>query len=229
MSSIPASGSAPAELTKAPAVSWKAYAALAFAVIFFSGLLKDASGDWAWLRTFDFNVLLGHFGKIAGAEKAFDFRGAGGTGARDGFMFALTLMPAVIFALATIAIVEAFGALDAARKLLTPLLRPLMGVPGVAALALISSLQSTDAGGAMTKSLVEEKAITDDERTVFTMWQLSAGATVTNFFSSGAALFAFLTVPIIVPLLVMFAFKFFGANLMRVYLRWARTREESKQ
>jgi len=224
MSSIPA-GTAPSEIAKSPAVSWKGYVALAFAVVFFSGLLKDASGDWAWLRAFDFNVLLGHLGKIAGAG---DFRGAGGDGARDGFMFTLTLMPAVIFALAMIAVVEAYGALDAARKLLSPLLRPLMGVPGAAALALIGSLQSTDAGGAMTKGLVEENQINDDERTIFTMWQLSAGATVTNYFSSGAALFAFLTVPILVPLLVMFVFKFFGANLIRIYIRWVNAREGAK-
>ncbi|MEG0821532.1 MAG: nucleoside recognition domain-containing protein [Burkholderiaceae bacterium] len=222
MSSIPAPAAKLADPTELPAVSWKGYVALAFAIVFFSGLLKDASGDWAWLRTFDFNVLLGHLGKIGGAG---DFRGSGGDGARDGFMFTLTLMPAVILALAAIAVIEAYGALDAARKLLSPLLRPLMGVPGGATLALIGSLQSTDAGGAMTKGLAEEKIITDDERTIFTMWQLSAGATITNFFSSGAALFAFLTVPIIVPLLVMFAFKFFGANLIRIYIRWVNARE----
>ena len=124
MSTIPVPGAKPADLTQAPAVGWKAYVALAFAVVFFSGLLKDASGDWAWLRTFDFNVLLGHLGKIGGAG---DFRGSGGDGARDGFMFTLTLMPAVILALASIAVIEAYGALDAARKLLSPLLRPRTG------------------------------------------------------------------------------------------------------
>lgn len=203
-----------------PALTWKSYVALAFALVFFSGVLKNASGDWAWLRMFDFTVLLGSFGKIVGDEDThYVFRGLGGSGARDGFLFALELMPAVIFALASIAVIEAFGALDAARKLLTPLLKPLMGVPGVATLALISSLQSTDAGGAMTRELVEEGALTDHQRTVFTMWQLSAGAMITNFFSSGAALFQYLTLPIIVLLAVMFGFKFLGANLMRVYLR----------
>lgn len=204
-----------------PALTWKCYVALAFALVFFSGILKNASGDWAWLRMFDFTVLLGSFGKIVGDEETrYVFRGLGGSGARDGFLFALELMPAVIFALASIAVIEAFGALEAARKLLTPLLKPLMGVPGVATLALISSLQSTDAGGAMTRELVEEGALTDHQRTVFTMWQLSAGGMITNFFSSGAALFQYLTLPIIVLLAVMFGFKFVGANLMRVYLRW---------
>lgn len=34
---------------------------------------------------------------------------------------------------------------------MTPLLRPILGVPGITGLALITDLQSTDAGAALTK------------------------------------------------------------------------------
>lgn len=196
-----------------PQVTWKAYLALFLAVVFFSGLFANASN---WLQVLDFTALNGSFGKIA---EEFTFRGSGGTGARDGFLFSLELMPAVIFALGIIKIVEGYGGLEAARRLLTPLLKPLLGIPGVAGLALVASLQSTDAGAVMTKELVESGQLTDDERTIFATWQISADATITNYFSSGAALFAFLLVPIAVPLLVMLVFKFVGATLIRLYLK----------
>jgi len=94
------------------------YIALAFAVVFFSGLLQSNQ----WYGVFDFTTLNG--------------------------AFALTLIPTVMFALGMINVLEHYGALDAARKLLTPLLRPLMNIPGNTGLALIASLQSTDAGAA---------------------------------------------------------------------------------
>ena len=74
----------------------------------------------------------------------------------------------------------------------------------------------------MTKELFEHGQVTDDERTVFGMFQFSAGATITNYFSSGVALFGFLLVPISVPLVVILVFKVFGANLMRFYLKMAQ-------
>ncbi|MCV5888952.1 YjiH family protein, partial [Escherichia coli] len=70
-----------------------------------------------------------------------------------------------------------------------PLLRPNMGIPGNSGLALIASLQSTDAGAAMTRQLKDEGHLTKRETDVFTMFQFTAGATIVNFFSSGAVLF----------------------------------------
>ena len=48
-----------------------------------------------------------------------NFRGKGGSGAIDGFMFALTLVPTVMFALAMITVFDHYGALKAARQMLT--------------------------------------------------------------------------------------------------------------
>lgn len=214
------------------------YLALAFAVVFFSGLLQSNQ----WYGIFDFTTLNGSFGEVVysvnetpdGVETATtSMRGKGGNGARDGFLFALTLIPTVMFALGMINVLEHYGALDAARKLLTPLLRPIMNIPGSAGLALIASLQSTDAGAAMTRQLKDEGALTPRETDVFTMFQFSAGASIVNFFSSGAVLFTLtlsdgsLAVASSMGLAVgiMFIFKFVGANLFRIYLNITEGRE----
>lgn len=190
------------------------YLALLFAIVFFSGIFSSAGG---WASAFDFNVINGNFGTMKDIAKA-TFTGSGGVGARDGFLFALGLVPAVMLALGVVEVIEHLGGLRAAQKILTPILRPLLGIPGIAGLALISSMQSTDAGAGMTRTLREVEQMTEKEKTVFAAFQFSAGGTITNYLSTGSALFAFITVPIIVPLAVIFALKFFGANLMRVYI-----------
>lgn len=215
------------------------YVALAFAVVFFSGVMQSNE----WYGVLDFTTLNGSFGQVAysvsetadGVQAATtSLRGKGGSGARDGFIFALTLIPTIMFALGMINVLEHYGALNAARKLLTPLLRPLMGIPGNSGLALIASLQSTDAGAAMTRQLKDEKHLTKRETDVFTMFQFTAGAAIVNFFSSGAVLFTLtnpdgsLAVPSSIGLavVVMFAFKFVGANLFRIYLNITEGKED---
>ncbi|WP_058912759.1 nucleoside recognition domain-containing protein [Entomohabitans teleogrylli] len=208
-----------------------AWFSLAFAAVFFSGLL----GGKEWYGVFDFTTLNGAFGKVVSKvstndgqlETAFSaFRGAGGHGAMDGFLFALGLIPAVMFALGMINVLEHYGALRAARKLLTPLLRPLMGIPGATGLALIGSLQSTDVGASLTRNLADENVISEKEKDIFAMFQFSAGAMITNFFSSGAIIFTLIAVDgsTVVPtsigacIAVMFIMKIVGANLMRLWL-----------
>ncbi|MDU4959082.1 MAG: nucleoside recognition domain-containing protein [Sporomusaceae bacterium] len=196
-------------------VPWTGYAALVFAVIFFSGLF---AGGKSWTAVLDFNALNGQFGTMKEAARA-TFYGMGGQGARDGFLFAFSLVPAVMLALGVVEVVEHLGGLRAAQRLLTPVLRPLLGLPGVAGLALISSLQSTDAGASMTKTLREDGLLTEREKTVFAAFQFTAGGTITNYLSTGSALFAFISVPILIPLVVIMLLKVCGANIMRLYLR----------
>ena len=155
-----------------------------------------------------------------------NFRGKGGSGAIDGFMFALTLVPTVMFALAMITVFEHYGALRAARQMLTPILRPILGLPGSAALALIASLQSTDGGAALTRQLKDANELTEDEVHIFATFQMTADACITNFFSSGAVLFTLtaadgsLAVPVSLGLClgVLLLGKVFAANLMRLFL-----------
>jgi len=218
------------------------YLALLFAMVFFSGAFQSNS----WYGIFDFTTLTGSFGTVVQAvsetsegikTSMTSFRGIGGNGARDGFMFALSLMPTIMFALGMISVLEYYGALHAARQLLTPLLRPLLGIPGNSALALIASLQSTDAGAAMTRQLHDEGHLTQRETNIFAMFQFSAGAGLINFFASGAVLFTLtkgngelaVTASMGLGIVVMFFFKCVGTNIFRAYLNISEGKEIPNQ
>lgn len=201
-------------------VRWYGYIVLILTILFFSGVFSSAEGP---IKALDFTNISGSFGSLGEITEdagtlASDFRGTGGSGARDAWLFALTLVPAVMLALGVMKVVEYLDGLRAAQKLLTPLLMPLMGIPGICGLTLIASLQSTDAGASMTAELAQEGMIDEKQKTIFACFQFSAGATLTNYLSSCAALFPFLSVPIIIPLVVVFVFKIFGANMTRIYL-----------
>ena len=64
------------------------YVMLLVAFVFFSGILAEQKG---WISALDYTTLNGSFGSIKG--KALTFVGAGGQGARAGFLFALSLIP----------------------------------------------------------------------------------------------------------------------------------------
>jgi nucleoside recognition membrane protein YjiH len=170
-----------------------------------------------WTGYVAFVFAIGVFGTMKDAAKA-TFMGQGGLGARDGFMFAISLVPSVMCALGVVEIIDHLGGLKAAQKLLSPLLRPLLGIPGITGLAMVTSFQSTDAGAGMTRVLKETQSITEKEKTIFAAFQFSAGGTITNYLAIGAALFGFITVPIVWPLALMLVLKVVGGNIMRLYL-----------
>lgn len=202
-----------------------------FAVIFFSGLMVSDE----WWGIFDFTVLSGSFGQLVasvsdhGGEIATtmaSFRGKGGSGAIDGFIFALTLVPPTMLAVAMVAVFEHYGAINAASWLLNPLLRPMMGIPGHTALSIVASLQSTDAGAALTRTLKAEGKLTERETMIFATFQMTAGAAIGNFLSSGVVIFTLrnddgsLAVPTTIGacLGVILLGKVFSANVMRLLL-----------
>ena len=202
-------------------VRWTGYAALIVVVLFFSGAFSECTG---LLSCLDFTVLNGSFGKIA---DSFTFMGKGGSGARHGFLFALSLVPGIMLALGVVEVAERLDALRAAQRMLTPLMRPLMGLPGIAGLALISSLQSSDAGAAMTRELSEKGLISETEKVIFAAFQFSSGSSITVYLSMGLALFPYLSVSHLVPLGVILFYKVLGMNLMRLYLRMVARKEEA--
>lgn len=122
-------------------VGIKGYLAFFLTIIFFSGVFSGSDG---WWRVFDFTVLNGSFGHVTGTQT---FRGAGGTGAKDGFLFALELAPSVILSLGIIAITDGLGGLRAAQQLMTPILKPLLGIPGICSLALSQPAKYRCGGG----------------------------------------------------------------------------------
>lgn len=206
---------------------WGGYLAFFITILFFSGMFAKST---EWWRVFDFTVLNGTFGQInAAGDKALSFRGIGGTGAKDGFLFALELAPSVILSLGIISVTEGLGGLRAAQQLMTPVLRPLLGIPRICSLALIANLQNTDAAAGMTKEMAEEGLITGQERAIFATWQTSGSACITNYFSSGTALFTMITVPVITPLAVILVFKFVGANLLRLWISLLENRRLQRE
>lgn len=202
-------------------VKWYGYFVLIIGILFFSGLFKNATGP---LKALDFNNVMGSFGKLGkltmeGSTLAENFRGIGGSGPKDGWLYALTLLPSVMFALGVVKVIERFDGMKAAQKLLSPLLMPLMGLPGTAGLTLITSIQSTDAAAAMTKELSDRGYISEKQKAIFCAFQFSGASVITNFFASGAALFPFIgDIPIFKPLLLIIIMKFVGANMMRLWI-----------
>jgi len=194
-------------------VGFGAYISMILVISFFSGVFGIFDN---WLAVFDFSRLLGQFGQLG--EKGATFVGSGGTGVRYGFLFALSLIPTVMLALAVITVAEHFGAILAARQLLTPLMRPLLGLPGEAGLALITSLQSSDGGGAMTRDLYDSGRINDRERSIMGAFQFSSGSSITVYLTAASAFMPGLEVSYLTPLGVILFYKVVGTNLMRLYL-----------
>ncbi|MNG57211.1 hypothetical protein D3C79_153130 [compost metagenome] len=205
---------------KEPADEWKvgpgAWLSLVIVLLVFSGFFFKVEG-MAWLGAFDFTTLGGAFGTMKSPETN-TFIGSGGISAKAGFLFALSLVPTVMLALGLLEIFTHYGAIRAAHKLLTPLLKPLLGIPGYTGLALITDLQSTDAGAALTKELYDSEKITRKDVVIMGAWQYSGAGLINNYFSIGSAMFASLTIPIIIPLVLMFVMKFFGAAIVRLVL-----------
>ena len=195
-------------LTNFEAEEWrvgpKAFVSLVVAILFFSGMLTGIA-DMKWLSAFDYSTLAGKFGTMKTLGKD-TFVGAGGIGA------------SVMLAIGCLEVLSYYGAIKAAHKLLTPLLRPLLGVPGLTGLALITDLQSTDAGAALTKELYDQELITKKELTIIGAWQYSGAGLINNYFAIGSALFSYLTVPLLLPFALMFVFKFVGAIYVRFIL-----------
>ena len=203
---------------------FKAYLALLLVACFFSGIFGYFDN---YLSAFDFSTLLGRFGLVEGSKTT--FVGEGGTGARHGFLFALSLIPSVMLALGTIGIAEHFGAIRAARRLLTPFLRPLLGLPGEAGLTLVTSLQSSDGGGAMTRELYDSGRINDRERSILGAFQFSAGSAITVYLTASAAFIPALQVSYLTPLAVILFYKVLGTNLMRLYLAFATKKDQMSE
>ena len=72
-------------------VSPQGWLALVIMLCMFSGFFANMEGPLQFLRVLDLNTLIGSFGTIG--DTGANFMGSGGAGARDGFMFALSLAP----------------------------------------------------------------------------------------------------------------------------------------
>lgn len=194
-------------------VTWKGYLSLFVLIVLFSGVFKDADN---FLKAFDFANLTGSFGQIVDGV---DFTGKGGTGAKDGFLFALTLVPTVALAVGIIDVVESMGAMKAAAKIFNPILKPLLGIPGTAGVAFVSSFTSSDVASIMTKELVESGDMTDDERTIFVAYQYAGSAVILNTINTQAPLLPIALMAVGPIILIEIFCKLLGANMIRLYIK----------
>jgi nucleoside recognition membrane protein YjiH len=204
-------------------VTWRGWISLFILIILFSGIFQKAGTPWAAL---DFSNLCGKFGAIA---EGVNFQGKGGLGAREGFLFTLTLIPTVCLAVGLIDVVEHMGAMKAAARLFNPLLRPLLGIPGITGIAFVSSFTSSDIGAVMTKQLYEDGLITDDERTVFVAYQYAGSAVILNTINTQAPLLPFALLAL-GPIIVIEVFcKILGANVVRLILKLGNKKKSANQ
>ena len=155
-----------------PKVGWKGMLALAFGILFFAGVFATVQGA-EWLKAFDYSTLIGKFGTMKDPAKA-TFVGMGGVSARGGFIFALSLIPSVMLAIGVVDVLDHYGALSAAQKLMTPLFKPLMDVPGLVGLPMPARLSPKNY--MMTALLIKENrrslqrgSIPERERSVITL------------------------------------------------------------
>lgn len=195
----------------------RGWVALVVMLCMFSGLFANFEGPLAFLKALDLNTLVGSFGTIGEGGK--NFMGSGGTGARDGFMFALSLAPSCVFCMGLIEVFTKMGVMDAFRKVFTPVLRPLLGLPGSCGLAFVNSLNGSDIAAVLTKELYDSGEITDDERTIFVSFMYPGSAPIGNMISTQAALLP-IAVMAMGPMILLVIFcKLVGANLVRFIVK----------
>jgi len=194
-------------------VTVKGWVALIILCVMFSGVFKNFDGP---LKALDFLNLSGAFGKIGETGNA--FVGAGGTGAKEGFLQALSLIPSVSFAVAMIDTVTELGAMNAAVKLFNPILKPILGIPGACGISFVATFTSSDIGAVMTKQLYDERQITDKQRSVFAAYQYAGSALVLNTINTQAALLPIVLFAIGPIIVLLFLCKLLGANLVRIIL-----------
>lgn len=135
-------------------------------------------------------------------------------------MVGLSLIPTVMVAQGLMDVCESYSALKAAARLFQPILRPLLGLPGTAGIAFVSSFTSSDVGAFLTKEMYEKGEITDDERTVFASYQYAGSGTINNTIGAGAALVPISILPVGAVIVLIIIVKILGANLVRMYLKY---------
>lgn len=200
-------------LTK-PRVTVKNWIALIFLVVILSGIFQRSTGP---LQVLDFTNLSGKFGVIG--DTGANFIGKGGSGAKDGFMAGLNLIPAVMFFCGLLNVFQELGAFEAASIVFNPILKPLMGIPGTAGVAFISSFTGSDVAAVMTRELVDNGEMTDEERTIFTSYQYAGSAVINNTITGGAPLLAISPIALGPIIVIQFVCKVIGANIVRIVLK----------
>lgn len=209
-----------AQAPKKEKVGIGAWIALIFLIIILSGVFRTSDTP---LKVLDFTNLSGSFGTIG--DTGANFIGSGGSGAKDGFMAGLNLIPAVMLFCGLLGVFEQLGAFKASDILF----RPLLGIPGSTGVAFISSFTGSDVAAVMTRDLYESGSITDDERTVFVAYQYAGSACINNTITGGAPLLAICPVSLGAVIVIEFFCKLIGANVVRLILFFRSKKRAGKE
>ena len=204
-------------------IKFGAWITLIIFLLMLSGIFTKSDTPLAAL---DFSNLTGKFGEI---YEGINFQGSGGTGARDGFLVGLTLIPTIMLFMGLLEVFSYFGVFEACKKLFQPILKTLIGVNGSAGIAFISSFTSSDAAAVMTKELEENDDITDKERTIFVAYQYAGSAPITNTIALGAPMLAISPLSSGVIILIEIVCKFIGANFVRIILNLKSKKREASE
>lgn len=215
------------ELQK-PKVRPIGYIALVLGIIMFSGVMTN---NPTFLKFWDYSNLTGKFGALGESVK--NIQGSGGSGARDGFMYAMTVWPSISLALALINVIEGMDGLKAGQRLLNPLLKPLLGIPGWCSLALVAGLTaSTDAGTVLTLDLVENDLVNERELSIFGCFNFVASGYIGSALTLAGTYVPYLNeygIGLWLVLLVGVLGKFLAGNMMRLYITLTSRKNEAKE
>lgn len=202
---------------------WYSYLILLITIIILTGVFNSSQTP---LKAFDFNNLLGNFGSLGTVEEgsktilANDFKGIGGTGPKDGILLVISVAPAIIMAFGLIEICIDYKGLDAAEVIFSPITKPILGIPGSTAVALVTSLTASDAAAGMTKSLGDDKYINEKQRIILSSYLLLAPSILINFFALAPTIEPFINKPLTIALLVIILMKFVGAVISRILVNF---------
>lgn len=189
------------------------YIALVAGLLIFSGLLQKIP----ILNAFDLTKLIGAYGAVKGAEG--NFTGSGGCGARDGFLLCFSVLPTLMVCMGLVEVIEHYRGLIAAQRLLSPVLRFFIGVPGNMALSVVASLNSSDAGSVTTRGAFDSGMITEEERVKMIAFQWPAcgliGNLVVCYGMGGEAL----KISMGAYILIFIVFKLIYCTVMRLILK----------
>lgn len=188
-----------------------AYLSFAFIFLFFSGIFRGAKAP---LSLLDLSTYQGVFGTIVEGAKP-GFVGEGGTGLSNLFTTILTIAPPIMFCMGVLEVVEYYGGLRVAGKLLTPILKPLMGVPGEAGVVLITNLQSSDSSAALVKGLEDGRLIDKKQRRILLAFVMAGPALLGMMVSYGVLLYPYLPAGSGMIIVTVLIAKVLTANIVR--------------
>lgn len=166
----------------------------------------------------NFVELTGSFGNmhtLDGYKGIFSLDGA--EGARAGFIFAISIVPAVMLGCGVLRLMEFCGTSKLIGEILRIPIALTTGLPKESSMPLVMSMHSSDIGAYKTLELKKAGVMTTGQADAAAMWQFSGSGIFINIFTNGLPMIPYLTVNLVWIILLVLFLKTLGANIYRVY------------